>query len=296
MTKPTLSVVIPTRNRHGMLMATLKRLAAQQGVGGHFEVIVADDGSDDGSLDLLRGVVVESFDLRTLELPARGPAHARNRGVDAARAGRVLLLGDDTMPAPDTLALHVAAVDELGVQGRIDWDPKRPVSRAMSFLAPEGPQFWFRGLSDGQPVPWAQVLGSNLSAPTAWLRDEPFDERFADACMEDTELAWRWHRRGRRVVWSERAVCYHRHSYDSIEPFLDRQKLAGSWARLAIRLHPAMVGKLVIEPVLFGAVRSAAFVARRLVGRARRREELWDLQCRAAYVRGLVRPIPRTRG
>lgn len=291
MVDPILSVVIPTRNRHRTLMATLKRLAGQRGLDGPFEVIVADDGSDDGGLDLLQGAVVESFDLRVLALPPRGPAHARNRGAESARAPRVLLLGDDTLPAPDALAAHLEAAGgrEVAIQGRIDWDPQKPVSRAMAFLAPEGPQFWFRGLADGEPVPWAQVLGSNLSAPTAWLRDEPFDERFTEACVEDTELAWRWRKRDRRVEWSERALCHHRHAYESIEPFLERQGRAGRWARRAIRLHPTMAGRLALQPLTVGAVKAASFAVRRMSGRARRREELWDLQCRAAYLRGLLR-------
>jgi hypothetical protein len=91
------------------------------------------------------------------------------------------------------------------------------------------------------------------------------------------------------VIWSERALCFHRHAYDCIDPFLERQRRAGRWARLALRLHPGMAWKLVVEPLLVGTVKGASFGLRRIVGRARRREELWDLQCRAAYLRGLVK-------
>jgi glycosyltransferase involved in cell wall biosynthesis len=289
MSPPVLSVVIPTRNRREILNATLRGLARQSHVPGRFEVIVADDGSTDGSVELLRGSVFEAFDLKVLSLERAGPARARNRAVDEAESDRVLLLGDDTVPLTETLATHLRVADgrEVAVQGRIDWDPSWSVTDVMAFLAPAGPQFWFRDLVDGMTVPWAQLLGSNLSAPTGWFRDEPFDERFTDACMEDTELGWRWRRRGWQTIWSGRAVCHHRHEYDSIEPFLERQRRAGAWARLAVRTHPGMARKLVVEPLVMVPRCVVRIVVRGLVRRTRTRD-LWDLRCRWAYARGLM--------
>jgi len=289
MTAPVLSVVIPTRNRREILMATLRALAKERGIDGGLEVIVADDGSTDGSAALVRGSVFESFSLRVLNLDAGGPARARNRAIAEASADRVLLLGDDTVPVPNAISAHlmVAHGREVAVQGRIDWDRKRPITETMAFLAPAGPQFWFRGLSDGGLVPWTQVLGSNLSAPTHWFRTEAYDERFTDACMEDTELAWRWRRRGWSTVWSELARCYHYHRYDTIEPFLDRQRRAGKWARLAVRTNPGMVFKVVLEPLMTMPWKATKAGARALVGRGRQ-EDRWDLQCRAAFLRGLL--------
>ena len=288
MSAPILSVVIPTRNRREILVSTLRALARQSRVEGWFEVIIADDGSTDGSVNLLQASVFEAFDLRVLALEAGGPARARTRAIAEASAETVLLLGDDTPPASGTLARHldIAAGREVAVQGRIDWDPGWSVTDVMAFLAPNGPQFWFRDLEDGGPVPWAQLLGSNLSAPTRWFRDEPFDERFTDACMEDTELGWRWHRRGWTSVWSDRAVCHHRHRYDAIGPFLERQRRAGRWARLAVRTHPGMALKLIFEPSLATPWRAVRAGGRALIGR-NRREDAWDLRCRWAYLRGL---------
>jgi len=138
MSAPVLSVVIPTRNRREILMVTLRALAAQRGIDGRFEVIVADDGSTDGSLTLLRGAAFEAFDLRVVGLDTGGPARARNRGIAVAAADRVLLLGDDTVPTRYALASHLKTADgrEVGVQGRIDWDPDHPVTDAMAYLAP----------------------------------------------------------------------------------------------------------------------------------------------------------------
>lgn len=289
MSPPALSVVIPTRNRLEILMSTLRALARQREVGGRIEVLIVDDGSTDGTPDLVRGSVFEVFDQRVIALDPGGPARARNRGVAEASAERVLLLGDDTVPTPLAVAAHLKAASsrEVAVQGRIDWDPDRPVTEVMDFLAPAGPQFWFRGLTEGSEVPWAQVLGSNLSAPTRWFREEPFDERFTDACMEDTELSWRWRRHGWTTLWSEHALCHHHHHYETIEPFIERQERAGRWARLAVATNRGMATKLVAEPLLAFTLKTIKVGRWRLVGRGRDRDE-WDLRCRKAYLRGLL--------
>ncbi|MEM8997599.1 MAG: glycosyltransferase [Acidobacteriota bacterium] len=277
-----LSIVIPTRDRHARLRQTLEATVAQRREV-DFEIIVVDDGSASSAEGATRGLATP---VRFLRLPPGGPARARNRGAALARAARVLFLGDDTRPAPGALAEHVqlaGRLGDVGVQGHIDWDPERPITELMRFLAPEGPQFYFKGLEPRQMIPFSAVLGSNLSVPAAWLRAEPFDEGFPFAAVEDTEAAWRWHRRGWRTVYAPGALCWHRHHYAELGPFLERQRRAGSSARHAARLHPRLVPKLVLEPLLYGLV----IRMRSLVGRSRR-HDAWDLACRRAYFSGFL--------
>jgi glycosyltransferase involved in cell wall biosynthesis len=286
---PQLSVVIPTRDRCLTLAATLEALDAAHGVSGALEVIVVDDGSRDDTRQLLEGAAPSSVELRWRSLAPGGPAIARNRGVAEARADRVLLLGDDTIPLPGTPERHLAAAagGEVAVQGRIDWDPREPPNRVMRFLAPEGHQFYFAGLEHGQELGWGAVLASNLSAPRRWLLEEPFDERFPGAGFEDTELAYRWAGRGWRAVYDEQAACWHRHRYESIEPFLARQRRVGRSARVAVRLHPGMALRTVVQPTLVGVLFTLRHALRVMVGGATR-ESGWDLRCRWAFLRGFL--------
>jgi GT2 family glycosyltransferase len=282
--QPSISVVIPTRNRRRVLAETLAALDGQRSLAERFEVIVAVDGSSDDTLEWLGAARFSGFDLEILALDAGGPARARNRGVKRARARRVLFLGDDTSPEPETLAAHLedGGDRELAVQGLIDWDPSQPVTEVMEYLAPEGPQFYFKGLEAGRDVPFSAVLGSNLSAPVEWLLTEPFDEEFTEACFEDTELAWRWRRRGWTTIFSPRARCLHRHRYDTIEPFLERQQRAGWWARKAVAAHPGMLSRVALQPIAFSVVSALRLVVRR------RPRDHWDLQCRLAFARGFL--------
>lgn len=289
-----LSVVIPTRDRWELLSRTLVALAAQDAP--TFEVIVVADGSHDDTvarLDSRSGLDwPASLPLRVVEQPWFGPAAARNVAIGLARAPRVLLLGDDTPPAAGTLRRHAArAVEAVGVQGRIEWLPDRPITPVMKFLAPAGPQFYFVDLRTGEPIPPRAMLGSNLSAPTEWFRAEPFDERFRAAVFEDTELAVRWGKRGWRANYDPLALCWHDHEYTAIEPFLARQRRAGAAARLAVRLHPRLLGLVVAGPALIGLRSILRIVLGPVLGR-RGPVDGWDLRCRVAFLRGFFAGAP----
>lgn len=283
-----LTVVIPTRDREQRLAETLTALGGQSGLEGGLEVVVVDDGSDPV---LEPDPAPENLDLQWIRQGRRGPAAARNRGIAEARAPRVLLLGDDTRPAPGALGEHLrtaaASATPVAVQGHIDWDPEAPVTPLMRFLAPAGPQFYFAGLTAGGVLPYTAVLASNLSAPTAWFREDLFDEGFPDAAFEDTELAYRWSRRGRRTVYAPAALCWHRHHYEELEPFLARRRRAGRAARHALRRHPAMAGRIVLHPFVFGVYLWLRHGLRRVTGRGRRTDG-WELRCRWAFFRGLL--------
>ncbi len=284
---PELSIIIPTRDRWATLEETLLRLQEEVATlpaerSRVVEVLVVDDGSTQPPPTELEKRF-EALSLSVVTRPPLGPAAARNFGIARARAARTLLLGDDTPPVPGSLAHHLdAALSDRGLQGRIDWDPAREVTPLMHFLAPRGPQFYFEGLENGRPIPYTAVLGSNLSAPTEWFRLEPFDEGFPAAAFEDTELAYRWSRRGWSVLFSDAAAAWHRHHYEQLEVFLERQRRAGHAARYAV-LHraPGMLWTIAVAP--------AIVTLWRWLKRPKTREQSWDLACRLAFLQGFLR-------
>ena len=79
------SVVLPVYNEVGHLAQEVKRIrSALEASGRTFEIIVVDDGSDDGS-----GEALESLDgIRLLRFRSnRGTGAARKAGTSAARRG-----------------------------------------------------------------------------------------------------------------------------------------------------------------------------------------------------------------
>jgi glycosyltransferase involved in cell wall biosynthesis len=103
---PRVSVIIATYNRSQLLGEALESLRAQTFTG--FEAIVVDDGSTDGTRD-----VVESFDdrFRYVQQPNCGRSRARNRGLELARGRYVAFLDDDDLLRPNKLEIQVASLD-----------------------------------------------------------------------------------------------------------------------------------------------------------------------------------------
>jgi glycosyltransferase involved in cell wall biosynthesis len=281
MSEPLISVVIPSRNRIEFLRLMLEALDLQQGAP-PFEVVVADNASTDGTAAFLAGTAGRTFSLKHIVVPRLGVAPARNRGVETASAARVLLLDDDTFPGPRTIAAHVPddPRQEIGIQGLVDWDRRTEVTPFMEFIAPEGHQFYFKNLRPARPVPYSRILGCNLSAPLRWFQEEPFDESFTTPAFEDTELGYRWRRRRWVTIYRPEAICWHRHYYRAVEPFLERQRRVGQAVRYAVRKHPGLIGSSVIQPFLVGL--------RVALQNLFRPKEIyrWDLRIRLAFFRG----------
>ena len=129
MSKPLVTVVVPTSNRASYLEVTLASLAAQD-YDGVRETIVVDDGSTDAT-----PAVVDRFGVRSIRQPtSRGPNAARNAAFEAA-AGELVVLVDDDIWAPpgwlramvDGAARHEEA-DALGGPIRARFDGPAPRS------------------------------------------------------------------------------------------------------------------------------------------------------------------------
>jgi len=110
---PQVSVVVPNHQGARYLSACLNSLATQ--TFRDFEVIISDDGSDDGSREIVRGLAPKMpFSLKFFELGEnRGFPFAVNRGVEAARGKLVALLNNDTECDKDWLAALVAAAEKF---------------------------------------------------------------------------------------------------------------------------------------------------------------------------------------
>jgi glycosyltransferase involved in cell wall biosynthesis len=127
---PDVSVVIATRNGGLTLGAQLEALIEQR-VDGHFEVIVADNGSTDDTVDVA-STHMDRLDLRVVDASAcLGSAFARNVGTAVARAPRIVFIDDDDVIAPGYLAAMGDALDRFEfVAARIDNHTLNPAWRA----------------------------------------------------------------------------------------------------------------------------------------------------------------------
>jgi glycosyltransferase involved in cell wall biosynthesis len=102
--RPTISVIVPTYNRVESLVPVLEAIFNQTYPPA--EVIVADNGSTDETLNML--YKLEALNLKVLELPASGlPAIARNAGIHQAIGDFIAFCDSDDVWLPEKLAKQV---------------------------------------------------------------------------------------------------------------------------------------------------------------------------------------------
>lgn len=99
------SVIIPTCNRADRLQKAIDSVLNQTRRAA--ELIVVDDGSTDNTRDLVTAYGDKVVSIRQEN---RGPAAARNAGINAARSELIAFLDSDDWFAPQKLAIQVAAM------------------------------------------------------------------------------------------------------------------------------------------------------------------------------------------
>ena len=119
--RPRLSVLIPVCDEEACLRALWHRLLpVLESLRRPFEVVFVDDGSIDGSLDVLRGIRSADHRVRVLCFERnRGQSAALAEGIHAARGTWIATLDADLQNPPEELPrLLEASVDVELVYGR----------------------------------------------------------------------------------------------------------------------------------------------------------------------------------
>ena len=134
--RPSVSVVAPTYRRQRALPRFVEALLAQDEL---HELVMAVDGSDDGSVEWLTERRRSDSRLVVLDLPNRGAGPTRQAGIEAASGDVVLLLDDDVIADPGLVAGHGAHHEELSpklVLGYMpnEWRDLPPGRRGIALL------------------------------------------------------------------------------------------------------------------------------------------------------------------
>ncbi len=207
------TVIIPNYNGKAYLQDCLESLAL---CGGTFAVLVVDNGSTDGSVEMLRR---QFSDIGLLELPENtGFCHAVNVGIRAAGTPYVFLLNNDTTVEKETVRRLEEVMEERGNCFSV-------AARMLSMQEPDK----LDGAGDLYcALGWAFARGKGKAADTypkmervfsacggaALYRREAvlslggFDEAHF-AYLEDLDLGWRAAINGFVNLYQPEAVVYH---------------------------------------------------------------------------------------
>ena len=208
------SVVVVNYQGASHLPACLTALAEQSLPRHHFEVIVVENASTDGSARLIR----DRFPwCRLVESPTNlGFAAGNNLGLRTARSRWVALLNNDTVADPFWLEELLrqltgptdAAVSKLVYAG----DPGTINSAGLTLLRDgRGADRGFGHADAGQyerAEPVFAGCGAALTLPRPASGVDPFDARYF-LYYEDLELGWRRRRAGLATTYAPRSLVRH---------------------------------------------------------------------------------------
>ncbi|HVF39700.1 MAG TPA: glycosyltransferase [Gemmatimonadaceae bacterium] len=240
MAEPEISVIVPAHNSEGVLELCLSALLASDLPHSAWELIIVDDASTDRTVEIAKRYTVRIIEL---EGPAHGPAFARNRGSEIARAPVLAFVDSDVSVAPDALRRMLDHLDRdetlTGVFGSYDDRPTAPgfVSQYRNLLhhyvhnrnAGESQSFW---------------AGCGALRATGFRDAGCFDEiRYSKAEIEDVELGYRLRDRGYRLLLDPEIECTH-HKRWTLEGMLraDFRHRGIPWMRLLLERRSLIGG------------------------------------------------------
>jgi len=89
------SIIVPTYNRKRMLYGCLKSLVNQDYPKNDYEIIVIDDGSTDGTEQIIKSLIKDYKNLRYFKIDHSGQAAARNIGLRRTKGKFIAFTDDD---------------------------------------------------------------------------------------------------------------------------------------------------------------------------------------------------------
>jgi glycosyltransferase involved in cell wall biosynthesis len=113
LSRPTVSIVVPVYNSEATLEPLLRRLqAVMEALGRTFEVIFVNDGSRDGSWQVVESLARRSRHVRGIKLARNyGQHNALLCGIRAARYEVIVTLDDDLQHPPEEIPRLLEALD-----------------------------------------------------------------------------------------------------------------------------------------------------------------------------------------
>jgi glycosyltransferase involved in cell wall biosynthesis len=204
--KPEVSVVVPMKNAAETIGETVAGLQMQD-FDEPFEVIFVDNGSTDGSADVVVGCAGRLREYRIVSATdKRGAAYARNAGAGYARGALIAFCDADDVAEPGWLRELVAASEHRhAVGGSLAYD---------RFNTAETRQGIAQLQKDELPSPMAYLpysSSANFLVPTAALHDVGgWDESFDIPAGEDADLSWRLQEAGHQLRFASDAVIQYR--------------------------------------------------------------------------------------
>ena len=237
------SIVIPTYNRKESLKKALESLFNQTYPKDKYEIIVCDDyKSTDGTKKMVKELMnVSPCELRYFKVKSKykGPAYARNIGIENARGEIIGFTDDDCVTSPTWIEQAIPYF-ENGRIGAVQGCVEAQVYKANKL------EKIFKITSS---ITHTEDTGHYVTANMFFRRKAIIEAGCFDPELmrgEDTDLAYRVKKRGYEIPFCENVIVYHAVNYISYLEFIKRLK-NNEFHALFLRKNPEHREKLILR-------------------------------------------------
>ncbi len=206
---PFVTVVVPTYNREKLLRNLLDSLFRQSYPANKFEIIVVDDGSKDGTREM-----VETYrkganrNLKYFYQQNKGPAGARNTGIRNSSGSLIIFIDDDCVASGNWLQEMVKGYDNPGIAGVGGLIKaivtKSIISEYCSYIG-----VMEKPIMQGDIVKY--LVGANSSFRKEYLDIAGWFNEAIPLGGEDLDISFRLKQAGYSLKFNPEAVIYHLH-------------------------------------------------------------------------------------
>lgn len=201
---PPVSVLVAAYNEERVIASTIRHLL-ESDYPGALQVVVVDDGSKDGTWEVVSGVAAGDPRVKVIRQTNAGKAAALNEALQGASHGIVVMIDADTMVAPD------------GIRRLVDPLVSPEVGAVAGHVRVGNTRHWLGKFQDIEYTTAFQIdrraqdlLGCIVVSPGALsaFRREALEQAGPlshDTLAEDTDLTLELHRMGWKVVFAPEA-------------------------------------------------------------------------------------------
>lgn len=235
------SIIVPAYNAGNTIKDCLSAVVNQSMSRDDYEVIVVDDGSTDGTGDM-----VKKFPVKYICQPNRGPASARNHGAREA-VGKIIIFTDsDCVPAykwVEEMTKPFEKPDVIAVKGAYKTNQRSLIARLVQTEFEER----FKMLKRAESIDMVDTYSAAFRRDIFWQAGG-FDESFPVANNEDTDLSYKLSSAGYKMVFNPEAIVYHLRHPDTLLRYARQKFWRGYWRMVVYKKFPQKMVKDAYTP------------------------------------------------
>lgn len=230
-----ISIIVPTYNRKESLKRCLSSLEGQGYPRDKYEIIIVDDGSSYDVTETIKGIGSNNRNIKLIQQHHKGPASARNLGVEAALGNIIGFVDDDCMVDKDWVKLlaesHRINPNVIAIGGFTLTSTQKAAVLVSQFLSNCSIETYVNARKEVVFFPTC-----NVSLKKYAFEKYKFNENFLFPGGEDLEFFWQLFKDNYRFIWDKNIKVVHFRDDDSIS-FIKQAYIYGRGNLLAQHIH-----------------------------------------------------------